>query len=455
MKFLILCIKLKKVTIVILKYDEKLVNLLKPNYCNFGKYLFLNKTLSSMKKVKFLFSIMIVVLLVLSSANTYSQDWPQWRGLTRDGKVAGLKAPSAWPKELTPVWKASVGLGDATPVLVGNRIYVFARKDADEVVQCLDVATGKEVWQYKYAATVVSGPSASQHPGPRSTPAVAGGKIVTFGVGGVLTCLDAATGKLVWKRENPTNAIPQFYTGTSPIIVDGMVITHVGSPGNGEIIALDITTGAEKWKWAGDGPSYASPSVMTVGGVKQLVAQTEKSLLGLNLATGKLLWQIATPIQQRFYNAVSPLINGQTVIYSGQGIGTKAITVEKQGEQFVTKEIWSNTEAGEKWNSPVLKDGFLYGVSDLKKIYCIDAATGKTAWIDAGTNSDFAAIVDCGTAIFALPSTGNLIVLTPNGKAYTEAARYKVTETATYSDPIISGNLVYIKDTDSLMQYKF
>jgi outer membrane protein assembly factor BamB len=406
-----------------------------------------------MKNLKFLFPLMLVVLIFISSTKIYSQDWPQWRGLNHDGK-ATVKAPATWPAALTQGWKATVGLGDATPVLVGNRIYVFARKDADEVVQCIDVATGKEIWQYKYPAVVVTGPPAS-HPGPRSTPAVSNGKIVVLGVGGILSCLDAATGKQVWQKENPTNAVPTFFTGTSPIIVDGMVIVYVGTTGNGALTAFDLLTGNEKWKLAGEGPSYASPSIMTVGGVKILVSSTEKSLIGVNLATGKQLWQISTPLMQRFYNSSSPLVNGQTIIYSGQGSGTKAIMVEKQGDNFVTKELWTNAEAGTKWNSPVLNNGFVYGISDLKRIFCIDVATGKTAWIDNAITSDFGGIVNGGSAIFALPSTGTLIVLSPNGKAYTEAARYKVTETITYSEPVISGNMVFIKDTDSLIQYKF
>ena len=406
-----------------------------------------------MKRTKLFSFIILIALIFMTSINAFSQDWPQWRGLNHDGK-ASFKAPATWPAELTQVWKVTVGLGDATPVLVGNRVYVFARVEADEVVKCLDAATGKDVWQYKYPAVVVTGPPAT-HPGPRSTPAVANGKVVVYGVGGNLLCLDAATGKLIWEKQNPTSAVPTFFTGTSPIIVDGMVIVHVGTTGSGAITAFDLTTGSEKWKWAGDGPSYATPSIMTVGGMKQLVSMTEKNLVGLELATGKLLWQVATPILQRFYNAVSPLVNGQTIYFSGQGSGTKAVTIEKQGDQYIAKELWSNTEAGEKWNSPVLKDGFLYGISDLRKIYCIDAATGKTAWIDAGNNSDFGSLVDGGSVIFALPSTGNLIVLKPDGKAYSEAARYKATETVTFSDPTISGNIVYIKNTDSLIQYKF
>jgi outer membrane protein assembly factor BamB len=406
-----------------------------------------------MKNLNFVFRTMIVVLILTNSAIIYSQDWPQWRGLNHDGK-ATVKAPATWPKELTQVWKTSVGLGDATPVIVGNRIYVFTRVDADEVVRCLDVNSGKEVWQYKYPAISVTGPAAS-HPGPRSTPAVANGKLVVFGVGGVLSCLEAATGKLVWEKQNPTSLVPTYFSGTSPIIVDGMVIVHVGTTGNGAITAFDLITGNEKWKWAGDGPAYASPVVMTVVGIKQLVSETEKNLVGLNLANGKLLWQVAVTPQQRFYNSASPMVNGQTIIFTGQGSGTKAITIEKQGENFVTKELWTNAEIGTKWNTPILNNGFIYGISDLKRIYCIDAATGKTAWIDNATTSDFGGIVDGGTAIFALPSTGTLIVFSPNGKTYTEAALYKVTETITYSEPVVSGNVVYIKDTDSLIQFKF
>ena len=111
----------------------------------------------------------------------------------------------------------------------------------------------------------------------------------------------------------------------SPLIVDNLCIAHVGTKDNGEVIALDLNTGNEKWKWAGDGPAYASPSVMAFDDKKHLIVQTENNLMALNLADGKLLWKIATPVQQRFYNCVSPYIDGQTIYYTGQGTGMKAI----------------------------------------------------------------------------------------------------------------------------------
>ncbi|MDP4223493.1 MAG: PQQ-like beta-propeller repeat protein [Bacteroidota bacterium] len=394
-----------------------------------------------------------VIILVVISANLYSQDWPQFRGPGRDSKVTGFKAPATWPAQLKQVWKVSVGSGDATPVLSGKKIYLSTRQNTDEVVTCLDPETGKEIWKTPYPAAAVTGPSTS-HPGPRSTPAVAQGKIVTFGVTGILTCLDAATGKILWKKDNPENLVPQFYTGMSPLLTEGMCIVHTGTKDKGTIAALDLATGNEKWKWEGDGPAYSSPSLMTADGKKMVVVQTEKNLVGLGLADGKLLWQIATPPQQRFYNSTSPYINGQIIYYTGQGSGTKAIQIVMDGNKFSVKELWSNPDIGAKWNTPILKDGYLYGFTDQRRIYCIDATTGKTAWLDETVNSDFATILDCGSVIIGFPSTGNLIVFKPDPKAYTEIVKYKVAETPVYAFPIISGNTIYVKDAESLAEYK-
>lgn len=395
----------------------------------------------------------IVTLIICSSNNCFSQDWPQWRGITRDSKVTGFKVPATWPVNLRQEWKITAGFGDATPVLKGNRIYLNTRQGNEEVVLCIDASTGKEIWKNQYPAIAVTGPAGS-HPGPRSTPTVADGKVITFGASAILSCFDAATGKIIWRRENPTNTVPQFFTGMSPLIVDNVCIAHVGTKDNGEVIALDIKTGNEKWKWAGDGPAYASPSVMIIDGKKHIIVQSEKSLMALNLTDGKLLWQIATPVQQRFYNCVSPYINGQIIYYSGQGTGTKSVKVEKSGNEYITKELWSNSEVGAKWNTPVLKNGFLYGFTDQKRIYCLNATTGETAWINNEVSSDFSTIVDCGTVLIGLSSTANLIILKPDPKAYTEIIRYKVSETAVYSFPVIAGDNIYIKDAESLTQYK-
>lgn len=402
------------------------------------------------KNILFIFT---VILMLAFSAEVNSQDWPQFRGASRDSKVTGFISPSSWPSELTQVWKINVGTGDATPVLLGDKIFLHSRQGGDEVILCLDALTGEDLWRNSYPAAATTGPSSS-HPGPRSTPAVGNGKIVTFGVSGILSCLDAVSGRIIWRKENPSNAVPQFYTGMSPLIADGICIVHVGSKDNGEVLAIDLNTGNEKWKWSGDGPAYASPSLMTIEGQKHVVVQTEKNLIALSFADGKLLWQVAASPQQRFYNCVSPYINGNRIYYTGQGTGTRAIEVTKQGDKFETKELWSNTETGAKWNTPVLVKGFLYGFTDQRRIYCLNASNGQTGWIDNATNSDFATIVDCGSVIIGFPSTGYLIVMKSDPNAYTEVAKYKLAETPVYAFPVIAGNMIYVKDAESLMLYK-
>ena len=144
-------------------------------------------------------------------------DWAQWRGTNRDGKASGFAAPQTWPKELVQKWKTAVGEGVATPALVGDKLYVFSREGSDEIIRCLESATGKELWQYKYEAQGASGP-ASAFPGPRSSPAVADGKVVTLGVRGALCCLDAGSGKLLWRKDDFNGATPNFFVASSPLI---------------------------------------------------------------------------------------------------------------------------------------------------------------------------------------------------------------------------------------------
>jgi outer membrane protein assembly factor BamB len=405
-----------------------------------------------MKKT-FRFISMFMMLYLLFSSITFSQDWPQWSGPGRDAKVTGFKAPSAWPAEIKPEWKVAVGFGDASPVLVGNKIYLNTRLEAEEAVLCLDATTGKEIWRNTYPCTAVTGPAGS-HPGPRATPTVSNGKVVTFGVSAILSCLDANTGKLLWRKNNPSNLVPQFFTGMSPLVVDNICIAHTGTKDKGEVIALDLSSGNEKWKWAGDGPSYASPALMTFDGKKMIIVQTEKNLIALNLADGKLLWQLATPVLQRFYNSSSPYINGETIYITGQGSGMKAVKIEKSGTAYIPKELWSNATVGAKWNTPVLKDGYLYGFSDQKRLYCLNASTGETVWIDNTPSSDFSTLLDCGQVLLGLPSTGDLIVFKPEPGAYTEVVKYKVASTPVYAFPLVAGNNVYVKDAESLTLYK-
>ncbi len=398
---------------------------------------------------------MVVCVLLVSASVVFAQDWPQWRGPNRDGKVTGFKAPQQWPKELKLRWKTPVGTGDATPALVGDKLYVFTRQGVEEVTTCLEVERGEEQWMSKYVAQAVTGAASRQHPGPRSSPTVADGKVVTLGVGGVLSCLNAATGKLMWRKDPFPKVVPRFFTAMSPIIVDGMAIAHLGGQGNGAIIAYDLATGSEKWRWGEEGPDYGSPALLTAAGTRQIVTPTEKSIVGVSVADGKLLWQLPFAPPRRAYNAATPIVDGQTVIYTGAGRGAKAVRIEKQGDGFAAKELWSNPELAPQFNTPVLRDGLLFGLTDRSNLYCINAQTGQTAWTDASPRGSrgFVAIVSAGSCLVVLANDSELIIYKPSNKEYSEITRYKVADTPTYAHPIISGNRVFVKDQESVAMW--
>ncbi len=406
-----------------------------------------------MKKASWLSAGMVGCLVLAAASCAFAQDWPQWRGPARDGKVTGFEAPAVWPKQLTEKWRTTVGTGDATPALLGDNLYVFARQGEDEVTLCLHADTGKEIWKDAYAAQAVSG-AASRHPGPRSSPAVAGGKVVTIGVGGVLSCLDAAKGKLVWRKDPFPKVVPRFFTAMSPMIVGTTAIAHLGGQGEGAMLALDLATGEEKWRWTAEAPEYASPVLMTVDGTEQIVTLSEKSLLGISLADGKLLWQVSFVPKGRAYNAATPIIDRQTVIFTGSGRGTRAVKIEKQSDGFAARELWSNPEVATQFNTPVLKDGLLFGLTDRSNLFCLRAATGEIAWTDdTRYERGFAAMVDAGTVLLVLPSSSELIAFKPSEEKYEEVARVKVADSPTYAHPLIAGNRIFIKDADAVTMW--
>jgi len=397
--------------------------------------------------MKMKIGVLVSLVLVLSAAGVRGQDWPQWRGPHRDNKVTGFIEPKTWPKELRQKWKVTVGLGESSPVLVGNKIYAFSRQGGDEVTLCLDADSGKELWKDNNGVASVKGPSAKLHSGPRSTPAVAEGKICTLGVDGVVSCLDAASGKVIWRKE--TKSMPKFYTSTSPLITDGKCIVFVDG-----LTAFDLANGEPKWQWKGGEAPYGSPVLMTMDGTKAIVTPSTTSLAGIALADGKLLWEAKLPTGGYQNNYSTPVINGHNVIYSvalkGSGSETMALKIEKKSGGFAAGEIWKSKLASDKYYSPVLKDNLLFGVSTDRKIFCLEAKNGEQLWTDSTKRGECGHVLNAGNVMLALSSDAQLIAFAPSNKEYKELASYKVSEKTgnegPWSCPIVAGNRIYVRD---------
>jgi outer membrane protein assembly factor BamB len=395
-------------------------------------------------------------VLGVAAPGSRGGDWPQWRGVNRDGKATDFKVPQKWPEKLTKKWSVEVGDGVGTPALADGKLYVFTRQGGAEVVRCLNAESGKEVWKEKYDAEF-KGKADSGYSGPRSSPAVADGTVVTFGVNGTLTARKASTGEKLWQVD--TGPHPMFHTSCSPMIVDKTVIIQVGTGGEGGVTAYDLANGDVKWKWTDDGTAYSSPVAMTVGTTKMVVAETEKNIVAIGLKDGKTLWKTPFPLMGKGpgggYNAATPMVNGQTVIFSGSNRGTKAIKIEKKGDSFDTKDFWSNKENSVGFNTPVLKNGYVYGLAGNDNLFCVNAETGKTAWTHelvgvGGRLRGYGSVVDAGSVLMALNLASKLVVFEPNEKEFKEVMTYKVADTETYAYPIVTENRIYIKDKNSV-----
>jgi outer membrane protein assembly factor BamB len=400
----------------------------------------------SMKRIITITSGFAFVALLTSAS---AQDWPQWRGANRDAKVTGFDAPKTWPEQLHQQWKVDVGNADATPALVGNDLFVFSREETDEVTQCLDAATGKQIWIDRYTAKPATGP-AGGHPGPRSSPTVGEGKVVTLGVRGVVSCLNASDGKVVW-RKNDYPGYPTFFTSMSPIIVNGLAVVHVGGDTNGAVVAYDLNSGDKKWQWTGDGPAYDSPVLVKLGDLQLVILQTAKKIVALNTADGTLAWSADIAPKGMYVNSSTPIIDGQTLIYATAKQGTVAVKLDKQGGTVTATPLWSNPDLSPKFCSPVLKDGLLYGMTQRGAVYCINAQTGKTDWVQSEPiGNGFGSIIDAGSVLMALTPKSQLLVFSPSDKEYSQIASIKVADGPTYSYPVVAGKRIFIEDQQSV-----
>lgn len=148
-----------------------------------------------------------------------------------------FKPPSAWPETLEQAWQVEVGIGHASPVVSGDRVFVFSRQDEQEMVRALKLADGKEIWQRSYSAPFEINPLAAGHgKGPKSTPVVADGRLYTLGIGGILSCWNADSGELAWRRKFSQcfkHTAPLYGTALSPLVDGGKLIVHLGGTTRG------------------------------------------------------------------------------------------------------------------------------------------------------------------------------------------------------------------------------
>ncbi len=394
-------------------------------------------------------SLTLTLTLTLLAA-----DWPQLHGPARDGHSPETKLNWNWPKDGPKVvWKLNIGTGWAGPVVVGETLILFHRVGDNEIVACLNPATGKEKWKYDYRTKYRDDFDFDN--GPRATPTIADGRVFTLGANGDLTALELATGKKLWTRNILEDyKVPKGFFGVacSPIVIDKKLLVNVGGKGAG-VVAFNVTDGKELWKATDDGASYSSPTSAEIDGKPAAVFLTRYGLRVFDPANGKVLYELAwRPRINESVQGATPLVwKGEiflSVSYSTGGVLVKT----KKGE---LTEIWSNDKSLScQYNSPVRVGDYLYGVhgrADVgtAQLRCVEWKTGAVKWSQDKFGVSSLIAVDGG--LLALTESGELVRFDASPDGYKERARAAILTKPTRAAPALSDGKLFARDGKQLV----
>jgi outer membrane protein assembly factor BamB len=344
----------------------------------------------------------LILLLAGPSALVRADDWPQWLGPKRDGvwREKGIldRFPESGPRVS---WRAPVGAGYSGPAVADGRVYItdrvlpegiknpadpFAKSSVtgQERVLCLEESSGKELWMHSYPCEYrISYPA-----GPRTTPLVAAGKVYTLGAMGDLLCLDCQSGKVQWSVNFPKDfqaELPIWGFAASPLLDGDKLICMVGGP-DALVVAFNKDTGKEIWRALKTKElGYCPPMIYEFGGKRQLVIWHPQAINGLDPETGKSFWSQPFAVRAQL-SVPTPRKVGDMLFVTS--FYNSSILLRIAGDD--PKIVWkgkSNSEQPSRTDglhsimpTPVIKDGYIYGVCSYGELRCLELQTGKRIW---------------------------------------------------------------------------
>jgi outer membrane protein assembly factor BamB len=393
---------------------------------------------------------LLAVVLIVAVAGA---DWPQLLGPKRDGSSAETALQTTWPGKGPPVvWQHEVGEGYSGPVVAGGKLILHHRVGDDEVVECLDAVTGKGLW--KVAAPADYSDSYGKGDGPRSTPLIAGGKVYTLGASGKLQCLSLADGKRLWQRDLLRDyTVPRsfFGVGTSPLLEGDLLLVNVGGKDAG-VVAFQKDTGKEVWRATSQGASYSSPIAADIDGVRHAIFFTRQGLLSLDPADGKVRFEKRWRSRmEASVNAATPLVLGD-LIFLTACYNTGAVLLRASKDRV--EELWSNDESlSSHFGTPVHVNGYLYGFDGRQEsgteFRCVELKTGKVMWKQDGFGCG--SIIAGGGMLLVLSEGGALVLVEPTPTGYREKARASLLSKPVRAAPALSEGRLYARDGSRLI----
>jgi outer membrane protein assembly factor BamB len=401
----------------------------------------------------FLLIITLVVGLCAQAAKAQTGgEWPQWRGANRDGisKETGLL--KQWPEGGPPLaWKATgAGGGYSSFSISKGKLYTLGLRKDREFVIAFDIKTGKEVWSTAFGNAFRN----DRGDGPRGTPTIDGDRLYALGGSGDLSALDANSGKLIWQM----NVLEKFGGSNitwgiseSPLVIGEKLLVNAGGP-DASIVALNKKDGSVIWKSQSDRAGYSSAIAVQTPGGTQVVFFTHTRALGLDLNTGKLLWDYPKAANN-VANAATPIARGNRVfISSDYGNGGGLVEIKSDAKGTSAAEVYFTKDMRTHHSTAVLIGDHLYGFSG-SILTAMNFDTGQIAWKDRSVGK--------GSLVFA---DGNLYCLSENGvvglveaspTGYREKGRFRIAQDSlpTWAHPVVAGGRLYLRDQDTIYAY--
>ncbi|HQU46388.1 MAG TPA: PQQ-like beta-propeller repeat protein [Pirellulales bacterium] len=375
----------------------------------------------------------------VGSSALRADDWPQWRGPTRDGvwHETGL-VEKFDASHLKPRWRVPISSGYSGPTVADGRVFVtdrVAEPKQIERVHCFDWKTGEKIWSHAYDCEYRD---VGYTAGPRAAVAIDEGRAYSLGAMGHFFCFDAASGKILWKLDLDREyriRMPIWGLAASPLIENDLVILQVGGE-NACLVALDKVTGKKRWRAMQDDASYAAPIVIEQAGRRVLVCWTGQHVAGLDPPTGKVLWAYPFPPSKMVLAISTPVVEGDHLFVTGFYDGSLMLRLNEK--KPAVDKIWRRVGLDEQHTdslqsligTPYMKDNYVYGVDSYGELRCLEGDTGDRVWeeLPAGRKVRWFNIhmVENQDKIWMFNERGELAITRLSPKGYEEISKAKL-----------------------------
>jgi len=374
--------------------------------------------------------------------------WPGFRGPNRDSVVPGLRIATDWsssPPSL--LWRKPVGPGWSSFAIRGDLLYTQEQRGEDELVTCYNASTGQLAWAHRNPVRFFESNAGA---GPRGTPTLHNGRVYALGATGILNALEAATGALIWSRNAASDTgakLPVWGFSGSPLLLDDLVIVAA----SGQLAAYDPATGKPLWIGQTDGESYSSPHRFTSAGSTQILMLGQAGITSVVPATGAVLWQHKWSSFPMVQPALTP--DGDGILLSSQGKGTRRITVSKPATEWSVQERWTSNGLKPYFNDFVIHKGHAFGF-DGRILACIDLNDGARKWKGGRYGNGQLLLLPDQDLLLVLSEEGELALVSATTNQFTELARIPAIEGKTWNHPALAGNLLVVRNAQEMAAFR-